>query len=67
MKWALGMECPSLMRLRGGGFGWGGAQLLETLEDMLRRAPDTGFSFHRGPFMSEANLVFGGALIYRGI
>jgi len=25
------------------------AALLETLEDMLRKAPDTGISLHRGP------------------
>ena len=34
----------------------GRAPLLGTLEDMLRKAPDTGISLHRGPFMSEENL-----------
>ena len=27
---------------------------------MLRRAPDTGISLHRGPFRSEGNLESGG-------
>jgi len=51
----------SLMTLRGGGFGWGGgAPSLGTLEDMLRKAPDTGISLSRGPFTTEGNLVYGG-------
>ena len=29
------------------------------LEDMLRKAPDTGISLHRGPFMSKGNLESG--------
>jgi len=36
------------------------APLLGTLEDMLRKAADTGISLHRGPFMSEENLETGG-------
>jgi len=34
--------------------------LLGTLEDMLRKAPDTGISHYRAPFMSEGNLESGG-------
>ena len=34
----------------------GRVPLLRTLEDMLRKALDTGISLHRGPFMSEGNL-----------
>ena len=34
--------------------------LLETLEDMFRKAPDTSISLHRGPFMLEGNLESGG-------
>jgi len=41
--------------------------LLGTLEDMLRKAPDTGISLHRGPFMSEGNLESGGGLVYLGL
>jgi hypothetical protein len=38
------------------------------LEDMLRKAPDTGISLHRGPFMSKGNLESGWeGLIYQGI
>jgi hypothetical protein len=33
----------------------GRAPLLGTLEDMLRKAPHTGISLHRNPFMSEGN------------
>ena len=36
------------------------APLLGTLEDMLRKAPDTGISLRRGPFMSKGNLESGG-------
>jgi hypothetical protein len=43
------------------------APLLGTLEDMLRKALDTGISLHRGPFTSEGNLESGGGLIYRGL
>jgi len=32
------------------------APLMGTLEDMLRKAPDTGISLHRGPFTSEGDL-----------
>jgi len=45
----------------------GGASLLGTLEDMLRKSPDTGVSFYRGPFITEGNLVSGGRLVYRGL
>ena len=38
----------------------GRTPLLGTLEDMLRKAPDTGLSLHWGPFMSEGNLESGG-------
>ena len=34
----------------------GRAPLLGTLQDMLRKAPDTDISLHRGPFSSEGNL-----------
>jgi hypothetical protein len=37
----------------------GRAALLGALEDMLRKAPDTGISLHRGPFTSEGNLESG--------
>jgi hypothetical protein len=39
------------------------------LEDMLRKAPDMGISFHRNPFMSEGNLESGGegGGSYRGV
>jgi len=55
MKGALGMECLSLKRLRGGGLG--GTPSLGTLEDMLRKPPDTGISLHGGPFPPMGNLV----------
>ena len=44
---------------------WGGAHALGTLEDMLRKAPYTGISLHRGPFKMEGNLESGGGSIYR--
>ena len=44
-----------------------GVSSLGALEDMLRKAPDTGISLHRGPFMSERNLESGGGVIYRGV
>ena len=59
MKGALGMGLLSLTRLHGGGLG-GGAASLETLEDMFRYSLDLGISFHRGPYSTEGNLVFGG-------
>jgi hypothetical protein len=37
----------------------GRAPLPGTLEDLLIKAPDTGISPHRGPFMSEGNLESG--------
>jgi hypothetical protein len=45
----------------------GRAPLLGTLEDMLRKVPDTGISLHRGPLMSEGNLESGGGLVYQGL
>jgi len=38
----------------------GRAPLLGTLENMLRKAPDTGISLHTSPFMSKGNLESGG-------
>jgi len=55
----------SLKRLYGRGLG-GGAPSLGTLEDMLRRSPDTGISLRGGHFSAQGNLVCGG-LIYRGL
>jgi hypothetical protein len=65
---ALGMERLSLKRLRGGGLGpgVGGDPSLWTLEDTLRKAPDTGPSLHRGSFTTEGNLESGGGLSYTG-
>jgi len=40
------------------------APLLETLEDMLRKALDMGISLHRGPFTSKGNLESGGGGSY---
>ena len=37
----------------------GGGPALETLEEMLRKALDTGISVHRGPFTTEGNLESG--------
>jgi hypothetical protein len=34
----------------------GRAPLVGTLEDMLRKAPDTGMSLYRGPFSSRGTL-----------
>jgi hypothetical protein len=42
----------------GKGPGEGGAPSLGTLEDMLRKAPDTDISLHRGPFTTVGNLEF---------
>jgi hypothetical protein len=44
----------------------GRAPVLETLEDMLRKALDTGISLHRGPFMSEGKLESGGGACIPG-
>ena len=52
---SLSEEAP-WRRLREGG----GAPSLGTLEDMLRKSPDTGISLHRSPLPSERNLVCGG-------
>jgi hypothetical protein len=41
----------------------GRANLIGTLEDMLRKAPDMGISLHKEPFMSEWNLESGGELL----
>ena len=38
----------------------GGAPSLWTVEDMLRKSPDTGISLHGVPFPSEGTLVYGG-------
>jgi hypothetical protein len=56
----------SLKRLHGGGLR-GVAPSPETLEDMLRKAPDTDISLHMGPFTTEGNLESGGGLIYQGL
>ena len=46
----------------------GGASSLGTLEDMLRKSPDTGISLHGGPFPSKRYLVCGrGGVIYWGL
>jgi len=45
----------------------GRAPLLGTLEDMIRKAQDTGISLHRGPFTSEGNLKSGGGIVYLGL
>jgi len=45
----------------------GRVPLLRSLEDKLRKVPDTGISLHRGPFMSKGYLESGGGLIYRGL
>ena len=58
MKGALGMEPLSLRGSMEGASG--GAPSLGTLEDMLRKSPETGISLHGGPFPSEGNLVCGG-------
>jgi hypothetical protein len=60
MKGAVGMERLSLKRLSGGVARGGGDPSLETLEDMLRKAPDTVLSLHRGLFTTKGNLEFGG-------
>ena len=45
----------------------GRAPVLGTLEDILRKAPDTGISLHRGLFTFEGNLESGRGLVYRGL
>jgi hypothetical protein len=37
----------------------GGPPSLGTLEDTLRKSPDTGISLHGGPFPAEGNVVCG--------
>jgi len=66
MKGALEMEHLSLKSLSGEGLG-GGAPLLGTLEDMLRKAPNMDISLHRGPFTAEGNLEYGRGLVYQGL
>jgi len=44
----------------------GRAPLLGTVEDMLRKAPDTGIYFHRGPFMSNGSQELGGGAFIPG-
>jgi hypothetical protein len=66
MKGALGMQYLSLKKLSGQGLE-GGLLFWGTLEDMLRKAPDTGISLHKGPFTAEGNLESGKGLIYRGL
>ena len=39
--------------------GGGGAPSLGTLEDILRKAPHTSISLHRGPLTTEENLESG--------
>jgi len=38
-----------------------------TLEDMLRKALDTGISLHMGPFTAEGNLESRRGPVYRGL
>jgi len=59
MKGTLGMGGSVSEEAQYGG-PLGRAPLLGTLEDILRKAPDTGISFHSGPFTSEGNLESGG-------
>jgi hypothetical protein len=44
----------------------GGAPLLGTLEDMLRKSPDTDISLHGGPCPPRGTWC-GGGLVYRGL
>ena len=67
MKGALGMDCLSLKRLSREDLEGRGAPLLGTLEEMLRKAPETGISLHRGPFTTEGNLESETGLIYWGL
>jgi hypothetical protein len=60
------MERLSMKRVSGEGLE-GRLPLLRTLEDMLRKAPDTGISLHRNPFRAEGNLESGRRLIYQGL
>jgi hypothetical protein len=45
----------------------GRAALLGILEDMLRKAQNTGIFLHWGPFPSLGNLESGGGPVYRGL
>ena len=67
MKGSLGMERLSLKKPREGCLRGGGFPSLGTMEHMLRKAPDTGISFHRGLFTTKGNLESGMGLIYREI
>jgi len=70
-RWMMGapeMVSLSLKSLSGEGLEeGGGVPLLRTLEDMLRKAPDTDISLHRGPFTAKGNLVHGRGLVYQGL
>ena len=48
----------------------GGVPSLGTVEDMLRKSPDTDISLsiyiYRGPFITEGNMVSGGAVSCTG-
>jgi len=56
----------SLKRLRGGGLG-GGVPSLGTLEDMLKRSPDTASLSVGAPFLPRGTWYVGGGLVYRGL
>jgi len=45
----------------------GRAPLVGTLEEILRKTPDTGISLHRGPFTSEGNLESREGALYQGL
>jgi hypothetical protein len=49
MKWAVEVEHLSLKELCEGNLEGGGVPLLGTLEDVYRKALETGISLHRGP------------------
>jgi len=51
-KGTVGMWHLSLKRLYGEGIGVGGSSFTGVMKDMLRKAPDTGISLHRGPLMT---------------
>ena len=55
-----------MKRLRGGGLGEVEAPTLGTLEDMLRKSSDAGISLHRGHFLTEEALAYGGWMSYLG-
>jgi len=45
----------------------GRAPMLGTLEDTLRKAPDTGISLHTGRFLSEGTWNLEVEVVYRGL